>query len=1239
MAEPIDILNIRPPEGAGAVSEAPRSKLSMSEIEQPGRDMAAAFAKVGAGLNEASGALEKGAVTAAERQAYGDLAKQKVTRDPQGNIQVLNPANSFFWGEAGREYERIVRQGTSAGVANQLNASMVEAAIRNPYDANKFKADTDARIDQVQKDFGNTPWGAEAVLHGRERQTQHYENILNRSATLDVENQKKSILDNIDDLTNTMIGLARQKGVDSPEFKSAMNNYVKAENGLVADPRFKYPQASADLDIKQTTAKMQGEALAQHVDDTFNKKGKSEAQKILMSQIWENKDLKDSDRTRLYNQGMSRLAFLSQDENAQFQADGQQIKDLNAGLARGTIKPDDPIVKEARDRFERNHSVDAIHKLDLLLQTYPHVQAVQSAPGGASESDATYYGRIPKAADPYALIPPKGEHGEDQISRFRQWNSDPVGNSARNLATVHPDLQAIVRRAQADNPSLPFIVALGKSTPAQEQLAQSWGWSPKGGGNHQGGNTVDLWPLDKDGHVVFDKDKQTQINQAMQKAAGELDRSVKWGGLTSEGGANHSFRDAPNFELLNPRERNEPSIAARSAGPIEANSIDGLKAGIARIESGGNYGAQGPITQNGDRAYGKYQVMGKNVGPWTKEILGQEMTPLEFLHNPEAQEKVATAKLTQYVSTAGNYADAASMWFSGKTLAEGGAAAKDINGMSGARYAALAAGSGPSGQRLTPEAIDAMPWLLTEAISAQANDTEDKSAHLSALVSAMNETVKGGNPPPADTLAMVMQAGERDPQKYGMIAAEAAGVKLAAMATGGPGGGPMPAPQREAYEQALQSQISGADIYHQKMLNTALDLLHAQDQHAKDAPLTAYAQRFGQPAPPPIDPSQPDTIPSVLAARGVLAQHIGALNGAAAPPILEQGDMAKLQGALQGQQGGQVLSGIMAQVRPEDVTRLVGQPEFRSAVAAMTRSDDPAKVNSAFGFLDKIKRDNPQNFEPFGRDVSRDLSMWQGLAAYMTPQAAIEYMRKSYDPAEEGARKKLDEQADANLKSWTPDAVLKAVSGASSIPIYGRFTGASAPVNAVGDTSAPATMANEWAQNYKFMFRSTADDKLSQAYANERVNTAWGTSAVSNGAYMKRPPERYYPPVGGSYDWMKGQLDTEAKAYGDSVGKPITVAVTLAADQRTDADIANHQPPTYRVIAQAADGWHALPNRFVFDPRQAGANAMEQWERQRAAQPSSGMGTTNEIGVQQLPMGLPGSLPPSDVGTTIAPYR
>lgn len=108
------------------------------------------------------------------------------------------------------------------------------------------------------------------------------------------------------------------------------------------------------------------------------------------------------------------------------------------------------------------------------------------------------------------------------------------------------------------------------------------------------------------------------------------------------------------------------------AGGGAGLNMPAAKAAISNIESGGNYKALGPVTEKGDRAYGKYQVMGANIPSWTKQALGQSMTPAEFLASPEAQEKVFEDQFARNTAKYGSAQDAASVWFSGKPLAKAG---------------------------------------------------------------------------------------------------------------------------------------------------------------------------------------------------------------------------------------------------------------------------------------------------------------------------------------------------------------------------------------------------------------------------------------------------------------------------------------------------------------------------------------------------------------------------------------
>jgi hypothetical protein len=126
-------------------------------------------------------------------------------------------------------------------------------------------------------------------------------------------------------------------------------------------------------------------------------------------------------------------------------------------------------------------------------------------------------------------------------------------------------------------------------------------------------------------------------------------------------------------------------IGAANDNGITGGSISAFSKAIQSIESGGNYSALGPLTRTGDRAYGAYQVMGANVGPWTQQALGYSMTPSAFLASPSSQDAVFKKVFGGYVGKYGA-SGAAQAWFGGPGSVGQGGSAQDILGTSGTEY-------------------------------------------------------------------------------------------------------------------------------------------------------------------------------------------------------------------------------------------------------------------------------------------------------------------------------------------------------------------------------------------------------------------------------------------------------------------------------------------------------------------------------------------------------------------------
>lgn len=189
------------------------------------------------------------------------------------------------------------------------------------------------------------------------------------------------------------------------------------------------------------------------------------------------------------------------------------------------------------------------------------------------------------------------------------------------------------------------------------------------------------------------------INRRAEKAAseGQKARSEAIAALLGGGGSNQPV----------------PAVAPSAGGMGKFGEA------IAGIESSGKYDALGPVTDTGDRAYGKYQVMGANIPEWTRMHLGQEMSPEEFLANPQAQDAVFQGQFGNYVDKYGPEG-AAKAWFAGETGMHN-PNAQDQLGTSVSEYAnkftnAIGGGQQPMPQQMQQQGGNPMTAQIAELL-------------------------------------------------------------------------------------------------------------------------------------------------------------------------------------------------------------------------------------------------------------------------------------------------------------------------------------------------------------------------------------------------------------------------------------------------------------------------------------------------------------------------------------------
>src|SRR5882672_6110057 len=173
---------------------------------------------------------------------------------------------------------------------------------------------------------------------------------------------------------------------------------------------------------------------------------------------------------------------------------------------------------------------------------------------------------------------------------------------------------------------------------------------------------ADFSPLERIGQLLAKQREEAEAGNLIANAfGGPQQQPQQSGGFLSDLGRRLGF-SPPAAPQAAPQ-------TYQPAGPPRFSNSDDLMANyggaISKAESGGKYDVLGPTTRTGDRAYGKYQVMGANIPDWTKAATGTSLTPQEFLADPAAQDAVFKHRFGMYAQKYGPE-NAAKAWFAGE---------------------------------------------------------------------------------------------------------------------------------------------------------------------------------------------------------------------------------------------------------------------------------------------------------------------------------------------------------------------------------------------------------------------------------------------------------------------------------------------------------------------------------------------------------------------------------------------
>jgi len=272
-------------------------------------------------------------------------------------------------------------------------------------------------------------------------------------------------------------------------------------------------------------------------------------------------------------------------------------------------------------------------------------------------------------------------------------------------------------------------------------------------------------------------------------------------------------------------------------------------------------------------------------------------------------------------------------------------------------------------------------------------------------------------------------------------------------------------------------------------------------------------------------------------------------------------------------------------------------------------STDTEDVARAMQMADVLQNNAPISFNNFegGGDVRKNLDLYRTYTEGMglSPEEAAQKIIDLKDP--EKIR-----QRDAILKSEPITKALKAVSASDVAAIFDKgFFSAAPDVGGVAGPEAVKVGVNTEAEaaivaDYRGILEESLADTngdmdAAKDLAKSRFEKNYGTSQLSplgSSVVLKYPPEKAYPAINGSHDYLRDQAIEALKAEGVEADE-----IYLQAYDRTEVDIRGGKPAHYQLFYRDEKGLQRFFLPFYAVPEAANTAAkVKQAERFKEAE-------------------------------------
>lgn len=339
-------------------------------------EVAAPFASFGRALDNLGEALDDVSVVVAN-----EAGQKAVTQDADGTLRVdtMPPMT----GRAGIAYNRAAKTTYAARLEPQISNQVLQKRLEFEGKPQEFASWAEKYVSELEAGQGDEATrNMVRTMAMRHVQEAHQGLVLQRHR-VDLETGLNSIKDRITSLDNEMAALARQGGVNTPEYQARQADAAALYHELTKNPVWKYPQERAKREMDELVTRHRAQAIigeATRIYDKATPTAAAEARKFLTERVWDpGLNLTTAERQKIVTMGMAALEGRTAENKALVDAHKKLVNETIEGLK--TDAPYNPRqIEDLAQRAEALGDVESYYKLTTYRALHDWRQGIKAMP-------------------------------------------------------------------------------------------------------------------------------------------------------------------------------------------------------------------------------------------------------------------------------------------------------------------------------------------------------------------------------------------------------------------------------------------------------------------------------------------------------------------------------------------------------------------------------------------------------------------------------------------------------------------------------------------------------------------------------------------------------------------------------------------------------------------------------------------------------------------------------------------